>query len=87
MCVGANVILLLNAVWGVSTVLLGLMNGARGVVVAILYCAPNGKRVDLGAANLRSGLQKFDSVFHANDQGAGLEDSWTSLWLSFAQFA
>ena len=37
LCVGARVMLILNSIWGVSTVPLGLMNGARGVVVAILY--------------------------------------------------
>ncbi len=37
--IGARVILIANAIWGVNTVPLGLMNGARGVVVAILYAA------------------------------------------------
>ena len=37
LCVGAKVMLTLNCIWDVSTVPLGLMNGARGVVVAILY--------------------------------------------------
>ena len=46
LCVGARVFLCLNSIWGVQTVPLGLMNGARGVVVAILYCAPNSKRAD-----------------------------------------
>ena len=46
LCVGARVVLCLNSIWGVQTVPLGLMNGARGVVVAILYCAPNNKRAD-----------------------------------------
>ena len=35
--VGAKVMLSQNRIWGVSTVPLGLMNGARGIIVAILY--------------------------------------------------
>ena len=35
-----------NRIWGVPTVPLGLMNGARGVVVAILYAGPGAGRVD-----------------------------------------
>ena len=46
LCVGARVFLVLNSLWGVGTVPLGLMNGARGVVVAILYVAPNGCQAD-----------------------------------------
>ena len=46
LCVGARVSLILNSLWGVNTVPLGLMNGARGVVVAILYAAPNIPRAD-----------------------------------------
>ena len=37
LCVGAKVMLTMNRIWGVPTVPLGLMNGARGVVVAIVY--------------------------------------------------
>ena len=37
LCVAAKVMLILKRIWDVSTVPLGLMNGARGVVVAILY--------------------------------------------------
>jgi len=44
--VGARVILPLNAIWDVQTVPLGLMNGARGVVVAILYPAKGAERID-----------------------------------------
>ena len=44
--VGAKVILITNTIWNVNTVPLGLMNGARGVIVAILYAAPNAARVD-----------------------------------------
>ena len=40
LCVGARVILTTNKLWDVSTVPFGLMNGARGVIVAILYTAP-----------------------------------------------
>lgn len=44
--VGAKVILITNTIWDVNTVPLGLMNGARGVVVAILYGAPDDARID-----------------------------------------
>ena len=44
--IGARVILITNSIWGVNTVPLGLMNGARGVVVAILYAAANAERLD-----------------------------------------
>ena len=40
LCVGARVMLTQNRVWGVGAVPFGLMNGARGVVLAILYAAP-----------------------------------------------
>jgi hypothetical protein len=40
------VFLCLNHIWGVGTVPLGLMNGARGIVVAIVYAAPNTRRTD-----------------------------------------
>ena len=40
--VGAKVMLCLNRIWDVSTVPLGLMNGARGIIVAISY-APVGQ--------------------------------------------
>ena len=46
LCVGARVMLTQNRLWGVGTVPLGLMNGARVVVVAILYAAPGAQRVD-----------------------------------------
>ena len=46
LCVGARVMLGVNKIWGVSTVPLGLMNGARGVIVAILYAARDTERVD-----------------------------------------
>ena len=39
LCVGAKVMLTQNRIWDVPTVSLGLMNGARGVIVAILYAA------------------------------------------------
>ena len=44
--VGAKVSLCLNQVWDTPTVPLGLMNGARGIVVAILYAAPGNARAD-----------------------------------------
>ena len=44
--IGARVILITNSIWDVNTVPLGLMNGARGVVVAILYAAANAERLD-----------------------------------------
>ena len=44
--IGARVILISNAIWNVSTVPLGLMSGARGVVVASLYADSNAQRVD-----------------------------------------
>ena len=44
-----------NHLWGAGTVLLGLMNGARGVVVAILYAAPGAQRAD-GIALAGSGF-------------------------------
>ena len=44
--VGARVLLTQNRSWGVPTVTLGLMNGARGVVVAILYAPDAGARAD-----------------------------------------
>ena len=46
LCVGARVMLGVNKIWGVSTVPFGLMNGARGVVAAILYAAREAERVD-----------------------------------------
>ena len=39
-------ILISNNIWGVNTVPLGLMNGARGVVVAIIYASEGRDRVD-----------------------------------------
>ena len=44
--VGAKVILCVNFLWDVSTVPLGLMNGARGVIVAISYAEHGSGRVD-----------------------------------------
>ena len=46
LCVGARVMLTQNRIWGVPTVPLGLMNGARGVAVAILYVSTDGERTD-----------------------------------------
>ena len=44
--VGARVILTVNAIWDVQTVPLGLMNGARGIVVAILFASVGSQRTD-----------------------------------------
>ena len=44
--VGAKVILGVNFLWDVSTVPLGLMNGARGIIVAICYAPHGSARVD-----------------------------------------
>ena len=37
LCLGAPVLLTVNFIWNVNTVPLGLMNGARGTVIAVLY--------------------------------------------------
>ena len=39
LCVAAPVMLTQNHIWGVQTVPLGLMNGARGIVIAVVYNA------------------------------------------------
>jgi len=44
--VGARVILTTNRLWATDTVPLGLMNGARGIVVAILFAPPGSQRRD-----------------------------------------
>ena len=44
--VGAKVMLCLNRIWDVSTVPLGLMNGARGIIVAISYAPVGQERLD-----------------------------------------
>ena len=46
LCAGAPVMLLQNMIWDTPVVQLGLMNGARGVVVAILYVEKGEKRTD-----------------------------------------
>ena len=43
---GARVMLTMNYIWNVSTVHFGLMNGARGVVVAIVYASADESRAD-----------------------------------------
>ena len=58
--VGARVILTLNSIWDVQTVPLGLMNGARGVVVAIVYADAGTDRVD-GNSMASAGWPKCDS--------------------------
>jgi hypothetical protein len=59
--VGAKVILITNTIWNVNTVPLGLMNGARGVIVAILYSAPSAQRVD-GIEMAGTGYPSSDKV-------------------------
>jgi hypothetical protein len=44
--IGSRVILVANHIWGINTVPLGLMNGARGVVVAIVYASSKHERID-----------------------------------------
>ena len=38
--------LTMNNLWNVPTIPFGLMNGARGVVVALLYAPPGAARID-----------------------------------------
>ena len=71
LCVGAKVILTTNKIWDVSTVPLGLMNGARGTIVAIKYCAPNGNRVDGITAAGVGYPTRSDAQFKAILKGAG----------------
>ena len=53
LCVGAPVMLTQNYIWNKSVVQLGLMNGARGTVVAILYVREGEERTD---GNLLAGV-------------------------------
>ena len=62
LCVGARVMFTQNSLWDVSTVPLGFMNGARGVVVAILYAPPGAARTD--------GLQEAGDGFPVSLPGA-----------------
>ena len=55
LCVGARVMLTQNRLRGVGAAPLGLMNGARGVAVAIVQAAPGAQRVD-GSALEGSGF-------------------------------
>ena len=57
LCVGARVMLTQNRLWNVPTVPSGLMNGARGVVVASIYAAPGEGRSWSLAARLGARLQ------------------------------
>ncbi len=57
--VRARVMLCLNNLWDVPVVPLGLMNGARGIVVAILYAPPASARVD-GNAMAGTGFPASD---------------------------
>ena len=62
--VGARVMLVLNSIWDVPTVPIGLMNGARGIVVAICYPPQDSKRVD-GEAMAGTSWPILDSQGHA----------------------
>ena len=55
LCVGARAMLTQNRLRGVGAAPLGLMNGARGIAVAIVYAAPGAQRVD-GSALAGSGF-------------------------------
>ena len=80
-CVGCKVMLTQNHIWNVPVVQMGLMNGARGQVVAIVYAAPgyrlaplafhkhlNAKLVGVGMAfDSRS---KFSCSIHLFNIGA-----------------
>ena len=46
LAIGAPVMCTQNYLWDVHVVSLGIMNGARGTVVAILYAPPNANRVN-----------------------------------------
>jgi hypothetical protein len=46
LCLGAPVMLTVNFLWNVDTVPLGLMNGARGTVIAVLYKPAGAERTD-----------------------------------------
>ena len=59
--VGAKVILTTNRLWATDTVPLGLMNGARGIVVAILFAPPGSQRRD-GLDLAGVGLPHSDGV-------------------------
>ena len=59
--VGAKVILISNKIWGVNTVPLGLMNGARGVAVAFIYANKGEIRVD-GHALGTTGWPSSDGI-------------------------
>ena len=46
LCAGAPVMLLQNMIWDTPVVQLGLMNGARGIIVAIVYAKEGEERTD-----------------------------------------
>ena len=57
--VGAKIILCLNFLWDVSAVPLGLMNGARGIIVAISYAEGRRQsgRVSIGRSRVPAVLK------------------------------
>ena len=59
--VSAKVILISNKIWGVNTVPLGLMNGARGTVVAMIYASSGHMRVD-GNVSATTGWPTSDGI-------------------------
>jgi hypothetical protein len=59
--VGARVILITNRIWDTDTVPLGLMNGARGVVVGIMFAPEQTQRVD-GNAIAGTGFPTSDGL-------------------------
>ena len=66
-----------NRIWEVPTVPLGLMNGARGVIVAILYAAPGGERVDgskLAGTGYPSSLGSASSSLPRGSEACPLPD-------------
>ena len=75
---GARVMLSTNHIWGVPTVHFGLMNGARGVVVAIVYASAVESRADMISLAGVGYPEGADSAKHAisvrmgEGTGAGL---------------
>ena len=86
-----------NRIWDVPTVPLGLMNGARGVIVAILYAAPGAGRKGgsrlagdgyprSASGNLPRGLEacplpEFVVVHFPSYAGSALWDGLPRTWV------